>query len=413
MNNEKDQKLYDLFKKKLEDPVNEAGFREIDWDALEKKLNKHTKPKGKIFWLPVISSIAALLLLFLGWWLIRPKINGDIMHNKLQAVFKLKTDTVSKYNQQLVTDKQIKPVHSNYVLKPRTYKHNNVDKLSLALSITGNHFDNENNSQKNILNRQTPQILEALSQVVNVVENGLIISPITASTQIPKSAFDAIKNSPAPKNDKTKIRMQTAFRPQYSLSVLAAPDINGVGSFQQSEIGTNFGLLLYASVSKKFTISTGVLYSVKPYVSGFANYPSKVFFTQTPDNISADCKMLDIPLNIGYMVYKKHQNKVSFGTGFSSYIMLHEAYTFNYKNLNYNSTTTSPLNYTVPTSNKYFFGVLNINATYEHQLNSKVGLSIQPYLKLPLTNIGYGQVRLQTTGIAVGLSWNLNSTSKP
>lgn len=411
MNNEKDKELYDLFKKKLEDPVNEAAFIENDWDALEQKLNKRTKPRGMIFWLPVISSIAALLLLFLGWWSFRPKIKADRWNNKPQVVNKVRTDTLSKYNQQPVKDKQIKPAPSNYAVKPRTNKRNIFNKPSLTSSITANHFDNGNNSQKNVLNRQNLQTLEALSHVPGI-ENGLIVSPISAQVEIPGLAFDAIKNLPASKNDKNKIRLQTAFRTQYSLSVIAAPDINGVGSFQQSKIGTNFGLLLSAGVSKKFTISTGVLYSVKPYVSGFANYPSKTFFTQTPSNITADCRMLDIPINIGYQIYNKHQNKVSFGTGLSSYIILHEAYTFNYQNSNTYGSNTSPLSYTVPNSNKYYFGVLNINATFQHQINSKVGLSIQPYLKLPLTNIGYGQVRLQTTGVAVGFSWNLNSMLK-
>jgi hypothetical protein len=84
--------------------------------------------------------------------------------------------------------------------------------------------------------------------------------------------------------------------------------------------------------------------------------------------------------------------------------MLKESYKFNYAD----PYATGPSNFNVPNSSGYFFGVLNLNATYERQLNSKVGISLQPYLKLPLTNIGYSQSRLQSTGVAVGLTWNLN-----
>jgi hypothetical protein len=125
--------------------------------------------------------------------------------------------------------------------------------------------------------------------------------------------------------------------------------------------------------------------------------------------VTADCRMLDIPLNIGYQVYHKQQNRISVGTGLSSYIMLKENYHYNYAA----PYTVGPASYSVPNSNKYFFGVLNLNATYERQINSKVGISVAPYLKLPLTNIGNSQVRLQTTGVAIGVSWNLNSLSKP
>ena len=89
--------------------------------------------------------------------------------------------------------------------------------------------------------------------------------------------------------------------------------------------------------------------------------------------------------------------------------MLHESYKFNYAD----TYQTGPSSYTVPGINKYFFGVLNLNATYEHRINSKFGISFQPYLKLPLSNIGYSQVHLQSTGVAVGVTWNLNPFSKP
>ena len=147
-----------------------------------------------------------------------------------------------------------------------------------------------------------------------------------------------------------------------------------------------------------------MLYSIKPYATSFQDYHTNFNFPVDPTSVLADCRMLDIPINLGYQLYNKQENKISIGTGLSSYIMLHERYTFNYAE----PYTIGPASYTVPNSNKYFFGVLNLNATFERRLNSRVGLDVQPYMKIPLTNIGYSQVRLQTTGIAVALHWNLN-----
>src|SRR6185312_10162467 len=72
MKNEKDKELDDFFRKGLHDPVDPV-FRDNDWSSLEQMLQKSKKPKGMVYWLPYISSIAALLLLFLGWWSFRPK----------------------------------------------------------------------------------------------------------------------------------------------------------------------------------------------------------------------------------------------------------------------------------------------------------------------------------------------------
>ena len=199
-----------------------------------------------------------------------------------------------------------------------------------------------------------------------------------------------------------------ASRPQFALSVIASPDMNGVNSLQQTRIGGNVGLLFSAGISKKWTITTGAVYSVKPYTTGFQNYHTLSQFNTNPVNVMADCRVLDIPVNVGYQVYYKHQNKISIGSGLSSYFMLRENYKYNYSS-NY---ATGPAEYNVVNKNQHILGILNINATYERQLNQKVGISLQPYLKLPLTGIGYGQVRLQTAGLAVGISWNLNSSIK-
>jgi hypothetical protein len=56
---------------------------------------------------------------------------------------------------------------------------------------------------------------------------------------------------------------------------------------------------------------------------------------------------------------------------------------------------------------------MNLQASYERKVAPNVGLSFTPYLKLPLSNIGYSQVKVQTFGVAVGLNWNINSITKP
>jgi hypothetical protein len=409
MNNENDNGLDDLFKKKLEDPVGQIGYDEEDWDALEQMLDKRTKRKGLIFWLPIISSAAAVLLLVLGWWNFRTKTDQQHQQIRLQAVNhhqKSNTDTIGGLGRQALTQNPAQtPTQknpANYAVTPNV---NKGSKISNSLLVAGgaSHATTsvtETGQKDTTINRADEPLLAANFTTVFTPEQ------ITAQQVSP---VDLQKKYPAVLNAVTHItKNPAAFRPVYALSVLAAPDVNGVGSFQQGKVGTNAGLLFTAGVSKKFTISTGVLYSDKPYLTPFENYHTSYQFQQNPINVSATCRMLDIPLNIGYQIYNKHQNKLSIGTGLSSYIMLQQDFKFNYAD----PYAKGPSDFNVPNSSGYFFGILNLNATYERQINSKVGITLQPYLKLPLTNIGYSEVRLQTTGVAVGLSWNLNSLSK-
>ena len=61
----KEKSIDDIFKHSLQDPVNEPAFRESDWDNFENMLDQG-KRRGKVFWLPVLGSVAAVLLAFVS-----------------------------------------------------------------------------------------------------------------------------------------------------------------------------------------------------------------------------------------------------------------------------------------------------------------------------------------------------------
>ncbi len=215
----------------------------------------------------------------------------------------------------------------------------------------------------------------------------------------------------APSSVKVGNKQKMGSHPQYAVSVWASSDLNGVNSaFQQSKIGGNFGVAFSVTFAQKWTISTGVNYDIKPYLTSFDNYHTNYQFKNPPTTVNADCRMLEIPLLVNYRIYSQRANRISLGTGLSSYFMLREDYQFNYADSYY---ATGPTHYTVINKNKNIFSVLNLNATYGHQINSKMGVILQPYLKVPLTDVGASQVRLQSSGVALGLSWNLSAFSKP
>ena len=437
MNTDNEKRLDDLFKKKLDDPVDEIRYEEGDWDALEEMLGK-PKRKGMIYLWPILSGVAAMLLLFLGWWAFRPK-NGDkptkdqvqmaaqhktadtTMNRQATAQPKATDTTMNKQAaagskaqdatkeqkavQQSLAPVQKTPYDVTYAAKGKNQK--------TVLGLSPGKPQKDTIVEKGIGIDRSNNRVDAELMAINetpVFNPGSMADRQVKQIDLPKPAYSST-TSPATAKNINKVKPKAGFRRQYALSVVAAPDLNGVGSFQQSKVGTNIGMTFSVGVSSKLTVSTGALYSVKPYITNFNNYNTggDYKWAVNPLNVTADCRMLDIPLNIGYQVYHKRQDKISIGTGLSSYLMLHESYKFNYQP----GGTTGPLNYTVPNPGKYFFGIVNLNATYERQINSKVGISVQPYMKLPLSNVGYSQVKLQTTGVAVGLSWNLNSLTKP
>ncbi len=214
-------------------------------------------------------------------------------------------------------------------------------------------------------------------------------------------------------NNRTKIKATvkgsgSGNRAIYAISAIGSSDMNGVNGMQGSRVGGNIGGMFSVSASK-WTISTGVMYSIKPYAENYADYHTGYVFKNPPSSIGVNCKMLDIPLNVNYQVYKKQSNRITLGTGLSSYIILREDYKFSYDD----PYAYGPKGYSVINKNRNILSVMNLDATFDHQINSKFGITFEPYVKLPFSNVGASQAKLQSAGIAVSLNYNLNPFKKP
>ncbi|MDB4925815.1 hypothetical protein [Mucilaginibacter sp.] len=451
----KEKNIDTIFKHSLADPVDEAAYREDDWDAFEQMLNKNKK-SGSIFWLPILGSVAAAILILFGWLMFKPqgtnheqKIQQQVAVNKTQQTIQqpaITVTTTQKAQQQIAATKQSaentgekltaqpaataatpktrnalvgqpqhKKTQQEYIAKNnyRVGRHNGNNNLPqnarpLNGQNNGNAVEKIGSDHNPVSNTRDYEALAAVSEAPGITSSNTLGTLAIASINILPQAPDALVQT---KSGKIGIKKTaSSFRPQFALSALASSELNGVGSLQNPTKGYNYGLLFSAELVKKFTITTGVNYSFKPYTLPFADYHTTYKFKNAPEYVSADCRVLDIPINIGYQVYNNHRNKITVGTGLSSYIMMHESYTYDYGNT---ATLYGPSYYAVKTRGKYLFSIMNLEATYQRQINSKVGISLQPYLKVPLSNIGYSQIKVETAGLAVGLNWNINSLTKP
>ncbi len=405
-----EQDIDKIFRQKLGEPVDQPAYREADWNALEQLLDGGKKPRRIVYWLPVFSSVAAVLLLVLGWWLFKPQVTEENQKPKNQIA---KVQLLKKQQEPNTGEPSLNNITQSTVANngSHTSQPTTMETLMSAAFKMPKHVHNELPVAEPVAivaNQNIPTELTA-------VKSRLQINTSAQTGEV--SAKNIITDSYAKSLaiQRNKVTATSSFsHPQFALTVMGAPDINGVNSFQQSKTGTNVGLLFSIGVNK-LTITTGVSYSYKPYNTAFNGYQNTGYnfnsgysFRANPINVLADCRMLDIPLNIDYQLLHKNQNKLSIGTGISSYIMLKESYAYEYAD-----PARSPRIYNIASPGKYLFGVMNLQATYTRQVNAKVGVSVQPYLKLPLGDVGASQVKLQSAGVAIGLSWNINSLTKP
>lgn len=268
-----------------------------------------------------------------------------------------------------------------------------------------------NNSGASLNNNN--QISNSIASNATMEENRLnlnnlgLLSPkstfIKSSISLPVIAFENPKTEIPfiPKSSSQSFKKGLYFR--FGIS----PDMSLVTMDELTKSGNNLAFLLEYRFNNRLSIQGGVLRSMKYYDAYPESYEWPYNWPSPPKlvDINATCKMLDIPLNIRYDISQKKLSRFFVSAGATSYIMLNEKYVYNYENpadpkIKWKSWEgkTGP----------YYLGVLNFSMGYEYQLFRKLSIQAEPFFKLPIAHVGFGQVNLSTLGLLVSAKYPIS-----
>jgi hypothetical protein len=391
-----------LFKEGLESP--DIPFNEANWLSLEERL--HPKEKRRIvpiIWFAAVAGIAAMLLVV---FLFLPKEDqqkrNDQVENKKTGTPQGKNQEQTKKEDQNNNNVKNNEKANQYADVKKTGKeqkemivHDKADSENDKLSL--------NNASNNFIDlklastdRTISNNLQSNSQsenLLNVSASQIIFNDQKLNTTL---AYAKVKTAPNPIVNKNK--------PRLVLSILAAPDLTSIQTSGRSNLSGSFGAELTLSVTKRLSITTGAAYAKKIYDSDFSLYrPNTSYvFKVAPTNVHANCDVIDIPLNVNYKVFDNNRNSITVSTGLSSYLMLKEKYSYTY-----DGSYQRPQDFEVKNQNQHYLGIANIGVEFQHKINNKISIGARPFIKLPLTDIGYGNSKLSSTGVAVSLNMNL------
>jgi hypothetical protein len=403
MMNTGDNKIDELFRKSLTEE--EIEFDEAHWRDMKKKLEQDGKRRKEIFFWTSLGGVAAMFLMTMAWWF-------------TQSVTS-KPDKISKTKVEIKT--QAKDNAAESALIPR--EEEIVKKQDFHTSVNNNRSGNS--IQQKIEPRQPENIavvktvpqtsFGAPEKMDPVAESSNKTQQVEHTSSEQKNTIALQDNNMSPKADSSArvvVIIDHGFRPSIILSVTAAPDLSAVNSFSDTKRGLSGGLLATVTLSPRVSVTTGAQLARKVYETGYNNYRpvSNYVFPVAPSTVDADCRVLDIPVNLNYTVWNKGVNKIGLSAGASSYFMIKENYNFGY---DYKKPGMRyPAHYEVRNQNKHVMGVGNIAVSYERKLNKNAGIAIQPFVKLPLTDIGFGNVKLMSTGVSANLNINISEIAR-
>jgi hypothetical protein len=234
-------------------------------------------------------------------------------------------------------------------------------------------------------------------------------APVEQPATIAKDSVAIVKDStaiakkPADKKNNKKVK-------GFEIGIVGGPDKSNVKFTHSSNAGYNIGLQVGYRFSNRWSVNTGLLYTKKNYKADGKD-ATKYGWLAGPNvdvyALEGYCSMLDIPLNVRYDFSVTPKNRFFASTGLSTYIMKNEDYDYYYKYGAVNTTYNWNTGKGGGGDSTYLFSILNLSAGFEHSLNKHFSVQAEPYLKLPLNQLGHAKLNLSSYGIYFSFKYRI------
>nr|WP_295871568.1 hypothetical protein [uncultured Chitinophaga sp.] len=403
------------FENSIRNKLNEADhpFDPQAWDKMEALLDgdKGRKPVFIWWW-----AAAAVLLLALGVWWLMPDTGSIKQQQSITSADHLPGENLPGKNTGHLPGKKENvgktPEQQPPAISPATTRRqtNTAKKETPAAASYPDAADRNNETQRPSDIGTTPPAKELQPPVLSLSETKkdsnyndytkINIDNTNDYTKLDTSDIkDDYKTVSVALKDSTLTAVKRKTKKWY-IGLVLGPDLTVAPSFKYGNIGFNAGVLAHYYFNKNLFVTTGAVYSKKIYGAAPEDY--RTGNTSTPygtlEKVNADCDVLDVPINMNYTFLSVKRNKISATLGFSNYFMLKEKYRYLYE-------YGPPKERTVTNENQHYLSIINAGILYQRPAGRGLLLGVQPYVKIPLNGVGYGQVKLYSAGITVHLTF--------
>jgi Outer membrane protein beta-barrel domain len=247
--------------------------------------------------------------------------------------------------------------------------------------------------------RQADLVNEAPgSQAIDEPARASVVAGADTATLAPALKPPAEKGSAT--SAKIPVKKAAATKEKAILvGLVAGMDLSTVKFTHNSHTGYNIGLMGGYQFSKRWSVYTGLIYTKKNYeLNGSDYHPPKHYWTQYVklNTVDGFCKMWEIPLLARYSFTPAAKTTYFVSTGLSSYIMKKQDYTYYYKT---NAGVPGSSAWTNDSTFNHVFSILHLSAGIQKNIGKYMNWQIEPYAKIPLGGVGFGDIRLSSFGL--------------
>ncbi|HRE50712.1 MAG TPA: porin family protein [Flavitalea sp.] len=417
-----------LFREGMEKRKENASFREEDWTAMERRLDQHDRRRRVFFWFRTFSGIAIILVLSLLLW---PGPDPERPGNRVipeNNARNEKTGTGQVAGRPGDGSTATAPVAERSGDESTTP----VVEITMEQNKIQNGASQDRNGKKEPGDQQVvrqfpgqdvasgpgrlvladkPDIptKKNVSDRINIPERVNIphsVGPGDKTSNIPAmdTAAPAGIEKNIPSKGETKTEKPTAIAPsskqKFYYGPLVGPDLSMIRSQKVKNAGYSVGLLIGYRFNDRWAVETGVLWAKKRYYTNgehFNKYNVGIPHSAELLSLDGSCGMFALPVVARYD-FRVDKRSFFAAAGLSSYLMKNESYDY----LVDNSGSTYKSHKSYENSGNHLFSNMQFSAGYNHALSRKLTLRIEPYINLPLKQIGTGKIHLTSTGVYAG-----------
>jgi hypothetical protein len=314
-------------------------------------------------------------------------------------------DSISKQNNlndNITGQNTSNPPASNAIPGKSVASENVTNKTIINKNIPSKNVTSKNITNKNLLTDNAAG--ETVAREKNLYKSLFLFELFNRNFAHPYSSVSEplVKNTePASATPPSAKKRPNKLYPAFYYGAMLGPDFSSIRSQDIKNIGSGLGLLLGYRFSEHWSVEASGYWSTKKY------YTDGKYFNKANANIPAyvdlyfldgGCQMVEVPIDIRYQ-FAPGRNSFFVTAGLNSYFMKKESY--DYKAHASGSVYEGHRNYKNSGSN--IFSNLQISGGYQHKLFSKFVVRIEPYLQVPLGEVGIGKMPITSAGVHFGL----------
>lgn len=415
--NKPEDPIEELFQKKAEEY--DIPFREKDWERLEKRLSAADRKKAGIMrrrWLVAASVLLFSLLAYFTYdnYSSINRINDQLSSESTPEMQREATrensqpqseqeNTGSKEDadpDQMAGETNTGQINSN--LASNDESNNNSTQESGTSSsgqlMTGNTLRDLYISE---ISCQTCTLSNLAARDERPGSFNLLQSKQEGESAIASADQERAKPLEV---DRSGSRLNSS---RFALGMVLSPDLSTVGSISNfSDVGYKAGITFEYRINPRLSVTGGLIQSDVRYKASGNDYnPPAGYWSDgiIPYETAGRCILIDIPINLKFEFMQFSRSRMYASAGLSSYIMLSEDYKFKYSSYGSGQADQWSSN----TGTRHWMSNAGFSIGYELDIHQNWSLRAEPFIRVPLKEVGWGKVNLYSMGSFISINYRL------